>query len=117
MAFAALSSGSAARMKRLFGIHITPPDLAVVPPTNFVFSRITTDFPALRITSAELIEPAPLPTTTQSKVSSKPAIFRPPLLCPPARSARFGRTYGHSAWQGEAQQLHDSFRECQAGSQ
>ncbi len=58
-------------MKRLLGIHIVPPDLAVVPPTLSVFSRITTDLPAWRISNAEDIEPAPLPTTTQSKVSSK----------------------------------------------
>src|SRR5438067_5810675 len=57
-------------MKRLLGIHITPPDLAVEPPTRSVFSRIRTLLPALRITRPAHIEPPPLPTTTKSKASS-----------------------------------------------
>src|ERR1700761_5375773 len=57
-------------MKRLSGIHITPPALAVEPPTRSVFSRISTLLPALRSTRPAHIEPPPLPTTTKSKVSS-----------------------------------------------
>src|SRR5207249_2629413 len=60
--------------KRLLGTQMTPPDLAVVPPTNAVFSRISTDRPARRITSPAHIEPAPLPTTTKSNCSSNPLI-------------------------------------------
>src|SRR5882762_3026518 len=87
MDLSALSSP--ASMKRLLGIHITPPDLLVEPPKNGVFSRTTTDLPAWRITSPELIDPAPLPTTTQSTVSSKPDIFPSPYCDPfPARSGR-----------------------------
>src|ERR1700757_3797871 len=72
MPAAAVSCSPSWRMKRLPGTHITPPDFAVDPPAQAVFSRITTDFPACRMTSAELIEPPPLPTTTQSNTSSKP---------------------------------------------
>src|ERR1700761_6630266 len=58
-------------MYRLLGIHIAPPERAVVPPTSAVFSRITTDFPASRITRAAHMEPPPQPTTTKSNISSK----------------------------------------------
>src|SRR3546814_7688211 len=54
----------------LFGIHITPPEREVVPPTCPVFSTISTDFPASRSTSPAHIEPPPLPTTTKSWLSS-----------------------------------------------
>src|SRR3546814_11491321 len=56
-------------MKRLFGIHMTPPDVAVVPPTSAAFSRISTRLPAARNTSAAQNEPAPLPTMLKSWVS------------------------------------------------
>src|SRR3546814_13998880 len=56
-------------MKRLFGIHMTPPDVAVVPPTSAAFSRISTRLPAARNTSAAQNEPAPLPTMMKSWVS------------------------------------------------
>jgi hypothetical protein len=60
-------------MKRLLGIHITPPERAVVPPTSPVFSMIRTLLPSERMNRPAHIEPPPLPTTTKSKVSSKPA--------------------------------------------
>src|SRR4051794_37071902 len=57
-------------MKRLFGSHITPPDIAVVPPSLSVFSRTSADLPSVRISRAAHIEPPPLPTTMKSKLSS-----------------------------------------------
>src|SRR5271154_5342684 len=66
-------------MKGLLGIHITPPDFAVVPPTRSVFSRITTDRPPDRMTSAAHMDPPPLPTTTKSKLSSNPLMLSPSL--------------------------------------
>src|SRR5438093_3025847 len=69
MACSSLSLTPSARMKRLFGIHITPPEIEVVPPTMSVFSRTTALLPALRIISAAHIEPPPLPTITKSKLS------------------------------------------------
>jgi hypothetical protein len=57
-------------MKRLLGIHMTPPEREVVPPMREVFSSTTTLLPSERMSSAETIEPPPLPTPTKSKVSS-----------------------------------------------
>ena len=56
-----------------------------VPPISGVFSRIRTDLPAWRATSAAHIEPPPLPTTTKSKVSSNWLMLIPlhaPVLRP-----------------------------------
>src|SRR4051812_32238583 len=68
-------------MKRLLGIHMTPPARAVEPPSRSVFSSTTTDFPDWRMTRAEHIDPPPLPTTTKSKVSSNSAIHTLPPNC------------------------------------
>ena len=81
MAFSRLSSPGS--MKRLLGIQMTPPDLQVVPPANFDFSRMTTDLPWLFINSPEAIEPPPQPITTQSNVSSNPAINSTPVNAAP----------------------------------
>ena len=64
-------------MKQLSGIHITPPERAVVPPISGVFSRISTDLPACRATRPAHIDPPPLPTTKKSNVSSKLLIAQP----------------------------------------
>jgi hypothetical protein len=77
-------------MNGLFGIHITPPERAVVPPRYSVFSSTTTDLPSERISKAELIEPPPLPTTTKSNVSSKPAIC---ISIPKSLSQESGRFF------------------------
>ena len=43
-----------------------PPDHAVVPPTNSVFSTKRTFMPSAAATAAAVIPPAPAPMTTAS---------------------------------------------------
>ena len=57
-------------MKWLLGIHITPPERDVVPPMRGIFSSTTTLLSIARMTSAETIEPPPLPTEMKSNSSS-----------------------------------------------
>src|SRR5580704_1241905 len=64
-------------MNGLLGIHMTPPEREVVPPTRLVFSSMSTPLPADRITSPAHMEPPPAPTTTKSKISSKTAMSPP----------------------------------------
>ena len=88
-------------MKRLFGIHMTPPERAVVPPISGVFSSTATDFPSLRKTSALHIEPPPLPTTTKSKVSSKVSMgfaFQPEAIRQPLLLSGLSRTSVRLSW-------------------
>src|ERR1700730_16143225 len=70
-------------MKGLLGIHITPPDRAVVPPTRGVFSSMRTLLLQDLMTRPAHIDPPPLPTTTKSTISSKP------LMCCPVRPRHY----------------------------
>src|SRR6266704_1670219 len=79
-AFSGLSPTPSGFMNGLLGIHMTPPERAVVPPTKPVFSRMRTLLPAAFITSPAHMEPPPLPTTTKSKNSSNALIFPPCAL-------------------------------------
>ena len=53
----------------LTGIQTIPPDHAVVPPTNSVFSIRRTRRPSAAATAAAVIPPAPAPMTTTSYAS------------------------------------------------
>src|SRR5882724_7516203 len=72
--FSKLSSTPSRFMNGLLGIHMTPPERAVVPPTRSVFSSMRTRLPAARISRPAHMEPPPLPTTTKSKTSSNTLI-------------------------------------------
>src|SRR5262245_53418901 len=54
----------------LFGIHMTPPDTPVVPPTTASFSTTTTSAPPSAASVAAAMAPAPVPITTTSVIRS-----------------------------------------------
>src|SRR5579863_6618210 len=70
MYVSASSRESRSLTKRLFGIHMSPPDTAVVPPKNSSFSTTRVLAPPLAASRAAVSAPPPLPTTTTSKISS-----------------------------------------------
>src|SRR4051812_38361937 len=56
-------------MSGLLGIHITPPESDVEPPTHACFSMMRGLRPASCMVSAAHMAPPPLPMTTKSKLS------------------------------------------------
>src|SRR5579872_5203417 len=64
----------------LLGAQITPPEVEVEPPNFSVFSRMTAFLPTVFSQRAAVTEPAPLPTMTKSKLSSKATVSPPVIL-------------------------------------
>src|SRR5689334_1070094 len=65
-------------MSGLFGIHTTPPDMHVDPPTSACFSSTSASAPASDAASAATRPPPPDPAITKSTVVSHVVIPRPP---------------------------------------